>query len=267
MGDAAFAPALPRPALHCQEAGSFLRCLPARSVDLVLTDPPYGHGRQEWDHGDSPALDEEWWDALWRCCKPTTPVVVFSQGMFTARVKLAGRFFRYTLIWEKNKSTGFLNASKMPLRAHEDICVFYRRLPTYNPQMDEGRSPQKWCRRTGTGDNYDDTRGGENLRAGATDRYPRSVLPFPVVNNDDAERIHPNQKPLALLRYLIRTYSNEGDLVIDPFAGSASTLIAAMSEGRRSSGCDTSAEYVQAARRRIDRAVAAGAQTSIQYPP
>jgi site-specific DNA-methyltransferase (adenine-specific) len=169
---------------------------------------------------------------LFRVTKKNGAVVVFSNGMYTAELMLAGKkHWRYNLIWEKTAPTGFLNAKRMPLRAHEDILVFYRALPRYAPQKTTGHRPvHGYTKHTSDGMNYGRTKIGVS-GGGSTERYPRSVLKFP--SDKQKEALHPTQKPLALCAFLIKSYTEEGDMILDPFAGSGTVPLAAKTTGRR----------------------------------
>jgi site-specific DNA-methyltransferase (adenine-specific) len=159
--------------------------------------------------------------------------------------------FRYDLIWRKNKSTGFLNANRMPLRQHESILVFYRRLPVYNPQKTVGHAPvHSFTKHTGDGTNYGRTKRGIQ-GGGQTDRHPTSVIDIPVVNNDSECKIHPNQKPVELFEYLIRTFTNEGAIVLDNCIGSGTTAVACLKAGRHFLGIEQDAEFHRLANKRV----------------
>lgn len=241
----------------CMEA---LDGLGAGSVGLVLTDPPYGiTARNPWDV--KPDLDALW-PKLLRACREDAAILVFSSGMFTAELMTSAPkgLWRYNLVWHKTEPVGFLNANRMPLRAHEDICVFYRRLPRYTP-VKEGGYPRKRAkgsqsRRRST--NYG--RVGELSEYDSTERYPTSVLTY-ATDKQKGEwgRLHPTQKPLALCRRLVEMYSGEGDLVLDPFMGSGTTGEAALSLGRRFAGFEADRGYFELARGRL--AAASGEPT------
>lgn len=209
-----------------------MKHLDSESVDLILCDLPYGATANGWD---TPIDMDELWEQYRRIIKPRGAIVLFGSGAFTAELITAGRsMYRYSLVWEKPNATGFLNAKLMPLRAHEDLAVFYKKPPTYNPQMSTGHKPVNRYTKTNDGTNYQKTRtisGGGN-----TDRYPRSVLRFG--SDKQKSSIHPTQKPIALLRWIIRTYTNPGDVVLDNACGSGSTLVAADLEGRDWIGFD-----------------------------
>lgn len=215
------------------------------SVDMVLCDPPYGcTSRNEWD---VPIDYDQLFAIFDRVCKPNAAVVMFSQGMHTAKL-MTGPWkshWRYNLIWKKNKPRGFLNSKNQPLRYHEDIVVFYKNPPVYNPQMIEVGLPIHACKRKKTSVNYGEGDGGVNTRAGKTTRYPGSVLEFPVVNSEE-KPIHPTQKPISLCEFLIRSFSKEGDLVLDPCCGSSSTGVACVRNNRIFYGIEKQEDFYNA---------------------
>ena len=164
--------------------------------------------------------------------------------------------FKYVWTWDKAAVTGFLNAKKQPLRVTEDICVFYRRQCTYNPQMVPGKH-----RRGGGPSNSPNYRFYQDIPPRIADSYyPRNLLRFSkgAKNGGDGGGIHPTWKPVGLLRYLIRTYTNEGETVLDPFAGCGNAMVAALSENRSVIGFETETEYYLQAKRRLDEALAEG---------
>lgn len=219
-----------------------LLSLPQGSVALVLSDLPSGETRAEFDT----AVDlERLWQATWYALKPDGVAVFMASSLrFAGLVSQSQeRYFRHDLVWHKSVATGHLNAKRAPLRAHEFVLVFSRRAGTFNPQMLQGASPIHAARQKGLGENYGPQTQVTESRAGATDRYPTSVLEFASVGTSSADRAHPQQKPVPLLRWLIRTYSNAGDLVTDPYAGSGSTGAAAVAEGRLFRGWDVSPRF------------------------
>ena len=199
--------------------------------DLVLTDPPFGVTAQQWDK----VID---FDKMWRWVgntkrdKKHTPVLLFSSAKFTPCIQMSNfNQYKYSWIWKKNIATNFLNANKMPLRSVENINVFYDKLPLYIPQKSEGHTPTNSAKGRSHGNLYN----GDNVReysGGDTTRFPTEVLEFDTVK--DKFRIHSNQKPLDLLRFFIRTYTKEGDTVLDFTAGSCSLAVACYLEGRNS---------------------------------
>lgn len=202
--------------------------IPAGSVDMVLCDLPYGTTQNRWDS----AIDlNRLWREYWRVLKPNGVAVLTAQGPFTARLILsAERHFKYKVVWEKSKPTNFLNAKKQPLRKHEDICVFYRRQPTYNPQMSVGTPYNKGVRKAQLSGSYGDFNPVEVKSEGT--RYPTDVVYFKTAESE-GRVFHPTQKPVDLGRYLVRTYTNAGDVVMDNTSGSGSFPLAAALEHRR----------------------------------
>lgn len=216
------------------------------TVDLIITDLPYQVTRNHWD---SMIPLEPLWREYKRISKDTTAILLFGQGMFTKELMAANtKMWRYNLIWEKDRPTGFLNAAIMPLRSHEDICIFYQKPPTYNPQFWEGEPMHgmgtKFKKGGSPTANYGHYRIPDNptaARAGDTKKYPRSVLKFPKPH----PALHPTQKPLGLIEYLILTYSNQGDLVHDSCLGSGTTLQACKNTKRRCIGFEINDGWVE----------------------
>ena len=222
--------------------------LPDKVFDMVLCDLPYQiTARNEWD---VIIPFEPLWEHYKRLIKGNGAICLTATEPFSSMLVMSNlAMFRYDLIWEKTQSTGFLNANRMPLRNHEQILIFYKALPTYNPQKTEGEPYSR--PQTDVGTNYNETAIKQYVTVNTTgERYPVSVL---RIKKDGGERVHPTQKPVALFEYLIRTYTNEGDLVLDNCIGSGTTAIAADRLGRRFYGCDISAEYVDLALKRLER--------------
>lgn len=203
--------------------------LPDASVDMVLCDLPYGTTQNKWD---SMLPLDALWAAYWRVCKPNAAVVLTAQTPFDKVLWVSQPdTFRYQWVWEKTAATGFLNAKKSPLKAHELVLVFNRASGTYVPQKTQGHLIKRVNPSFADhGENYAKPK---SVRAPyeSTERYPRDVLLFPKDNR--IGKAHPTQKPVALFEYLIRTYTNPGDLVLDNTAGSGTTAIAAENTGRR----------------------------------
>lgn len=229
-----------------------LPALPDGSVGLVLCDLPYGVTRNKWD---SVIPLDKLWEQWHRIARPDAAVILFGQGMFTARLMMSNPSeWRYNLIWKKGgRVSGFLNANKMPMRNHEDIAVFYRRLPVYHPQMEEGlplhgrgKSPKRW-KNNNYGSITDDL---YNAREGMTEKYPTSVLEFERPHPP----LHPTQKPVRLLEWLVRTYSNPGDVVLDCTMGVGSTGVACVNTGREFVGIELQKEYFNIAQKRMNEA-------------
>jgi len=225
-----------------------------KSIDMILCDLPYGTTHNKWDSIISlPLL----WKQYLRIIKEHAAIILFGQDKFTARVMLScEKYHRYNLIWKKgNRVSGFLNASRMPLRNHEDIMLFYKHLPTYNILYTDGIPLHSMGKRyldptTQKNNNYGHfIRGQEqDKRAGSTKKYPKSVLEFERPHPP----IHPTQKPVELFEWLIKTYTNEGDLVLDNAAGSGTTGIACINTNRKYILIEKDPEYYNISRKRIN---------------
>jgi len=223
--------------------------IPDESIDMILADLPYGITQNEWDRVIPP---EQLWAEYRRVTKPNSAIVLTATQFFAAQLISSNpKMFRYDLVWRKNKSTGFLNANRMPLRQHESILVFYRRLPVYNPQKSHGHRPvHTFTKHTSDGTNYGQTKQG--ISGGRqTDRYPTSIIDIPTVNNDSAERVHPNQKPVELFEYLVKTFTNEGAVVLDNCIGSGTTAIACLKTKRHFIGIEQDGKFHRLAQERI----------------
>lgn len=226
--------------------------IPEHCVDMILCDLPYGvTARNKWDIVIPFA---PLWKQYLRVAKKNAAIVLTATQPFASQLILSNpKMFRYDLIWEKNKKTGFLNANRMPLRAHEHILVFYRSLPTYHPQKTSGHKPvNSYTKHTSDGFNYGETKRGLS-GGGQTDRYPTSILQFPVVNNDSKDKFHSTQKPVELFEYLIRTYTDEGMAVLDNCLGSGTTAIAAIKSKRNYIGIEMDETYYYMAKERIEK--------------
>ena len=230
--------------------------LPDGCVDMVFADLPYGTTQNKWD---SLIPFDELWAQYNRVVKIDGAVVLTAQPPFDKVLACSNlKDFKYEWIWEKNKATGHLNAKKMPMKAHENVLVFYRKLPTYNPQMTTGHKPMNAVlpkddipapeeKR-----NYNHVEKRLGNTGGTTVRYPRDILSFPVINNDDPKKFHPTQKPVQMIEYFIRTYSNPGDTILDNCMGSGSTIIACNNTDREYIGIEQSEEYYNKAKEWIE---------------
>lgn len=245
--------------------------IPDGSIDCIITDLPFGvlHKDNENVLWDRIIPFDKLWEQFLRVTKEDAAIILFCQGMFTAQLMMSQpKLWRYNLIWEKGRATGFLNANRMPMRSHEDIAVFYRKLPTYNPQFRDGDShPQGNGVHKETNNCYGDFGRIESVRhkVGKTHDYdkesikvvppigkcfPMSVLHFDKEHKGDTW--HPTQKPVDLIRWLVRTYSNEGDTILDATMGSGTTAIACIKEHRRFVGFELNKEYYDKAVKRIN---------------
>lgn len=231
-----------------------MKNIPDFSIDAIICDLPYGQtARNKWDT----VLP---FDALWaqykRIIKKNGVIILFGNGMFTADLMTSNRdMWKYNLIWEKTQPTGFLNAKRMPLRSHEDICIFYRKQPTYNPQKTTGhvRKVSKAEHRVNSKitTNYGVIK--ELNTYDSTERYPKSVWKF--AKDSQKSAIHPTQKPVALIEELIKTYTNEGDLVLDNCAGAMSTGVAAINLNRRCILIERDENFFKAGKERLEEHV------------
>lgn len=214
-----------------------MKLLPNKSIDMILCDLPYGTTQNKWD---SVIPLDELWKEYKRIIKDDGAIVLTSNGIFTSKLILSNeKMFKYKWVWEKSKATNFLNAKKQPLRKHEDICVFYKKQCTYNPQMKLGDAYDKGVRKNQLTGSYGDFKPIHVQSDGK--RYPTDILYFKTAESE-GKVYHPTQKPIALGRYLIKTYTNKGDIVLDNTCGSGSFLVAALLEGRNFIGIEKNQE-------------------------
>ena len=207
--------------------------IPNKSIDMILCDLPYGTTQNKWD---SVIPLEALWEQYNRIIKDNGVIALTSQGIFTAKLILSNeQYFKYKIVWEKSKSTNFLNAKKQPLRKHEDICIFYKNQPLYNPQMTEGEPYDKGVRKSQLTGSYGDFNPVHVKSAGQ--RYPTDIVYFKTAESE-GEVFHPTQKPVELGKYLIRTYTKEGAIILDNAFGSGSFLVSAIQEKRNFIGIE-----------------------------
>lgn len=214
-----------------------MREIPSHSVDLILADPPYGQLSKsnpgaQWDKEVSlPSL----WNQYKRIIKPNGAILLFGQGVFAAKLIMSNpKWFKFDFVWDKVRKSNFLNCRKMPMRQHEQVLVFYDKPPTYNPQMVRCEPHQRNHSRGRLDKEQTNTCYGKFGKAEtiiSDFKYPGTIVKFPKGHSKE-DWLHSTAKPVNLLRWLIRTYSNEGDLVLDNFAGSSSTAIACIDEKR-----------------------------------
>lgn len=238
----------------CMEVMSLI---PDKSIDMILCDLPYGTTDCKWD---IIIPFKPLWEQYLRIIKDNGAIVLTAQQPFATDLISSGRkFFRYEIIWEKTQKLGFLNANKMPLRGHENILIFYKKLPTYHPQKYQTtKEKMSWGRkRTKTPHNtdlYSHFGASEYIETG--ERHPHSVIKISNWNGalfGKTERavIHPTQKPVELFRWLIRTYTNPGDIVLDNCSGSGTTAIASILENRQFICIEKDGEYYQSSVNRV----------------
>ena len=231
-----------------------MKNIPDGSVDMVLCDLPYNMTRNEWDCA-FPL--NHLWQQYNRIVKDNGAIVLFGSGHFTVDLinsaDNCGFKWRYNLIWKKTTPTGFLNANRQPLRTHEDICVFYNKQPTYNPQKTKGHE-----RKVSTAHHKRDSKkttnyGAHGLKSyDSTERFPTSIITF--ATDKQKQALHPTQKPVLLLEWLLKTYTNEGDTVLDNCMGSGSTGVACVNTSRKFIGIELDEHYFDIAEKRIEEA-------------
>jgi site-specific DNA-methyltransferase (adenine-specific) len=221
-----------------------MRELPEARIDLILADLPYGTTRCKWD---SIIPLAPMWEQYRRVIKPRGAIVLTASQPFTSALVMSNpEWFLYDWVWEKGNATGFLNSKRAPLRAHESVLVFCNGQPTYNPQMTHGHA-RKTSKRSQSSEVYGDA--AATISYDSTSRYPRTVQFFS--SDKQRSKLHPTQKPLALMEYLIRTYSNPGELVLDNAMGSATTGVACWNTGRGFIGIEKYAEEFAIAEQRM----------------
>jgi site-specific DNA-methyltransferase (adenine-specific) len=223
-----------------------------KSIDMILCDLPYGQtARNKWD---TVIPFQPLWEQYTRIIKDDGAIVLFANGMFTADLMQSNRkMWKYNLVWDKALPSGFLNAKKMPMRSHEDICVFYKKPPTYNPQMVEGKE----CHSRGNAVGKSQEDFSRNTNYGELDavetkgnlKYPKSILTFQKPH--PSTTIHPTQKPVECLEWLVNTYTNENELVLDNCIGSGSTAVACINTKRNFIGFENDTTYCDMANKRI----------------
>ena len=221
--------------------------VPDGSVDMVLCDLPYGLTKNKWDNMINFQL---LWNQYSRLVKENGAIVLFGSEPFSSKVRLSAEsMYRYDWIWKKNKATQYLNAKKMPLLDYETISVFYKKLPTYNPVMTYGKPYSNSHKPGDTGECYG--RAGFSEVKDRVTRYPKRVIEFDV---DIKAEFHPTQKPIKLLEYMINTYTDDGQVVLDNCMGSGSTGVACVNTGRKFIGIELDDNYYSIAYNRIKEA-------------
>ena len=234
----------------CIEA---MKGIPDGSISLVLTDPPYGTTACKWD---SVIPFEPMWKELKRITRPNSAIVMTAAQPFTSSLIMSNiKMFKYTWVWNKVLPRGHLNAKKMPLRIFEDIVVFYSKPCTYNPQKTTGHKRKiaktKYNKEGDGSQVY-----GKEMRDtfyDSSERYPTGIIEISTANQHG--KVHPTQKPVELMEYLIKTYTNEGELVLDFTMGSGTTGVACANTDRKFIGIEKDESYFKIAEQRIASAV------------
>lgn len=226
-----------------------MKSVPDKSIDMILCDLPYGTTQNKWD---SIIPIEELWTQYKRIIKDQGAIILFGQDKFTAMMMLSEpKLHRYNLIWNKILTSGFLNANRMPLRSHEDIMIFYKKMPKYNPQKVKGKkSHPKGSMNTNINNNYGHYNRVDNTDELGEMKHPKSILDFEKPHSSVC--LHPTQKPVELCEWLIKSYSDEGETVLDNCMGSGTTAIAAINTGRNFIGFEKEEKYFEIANRRIE---------------
>lgn len=225
-----------------------MKDIPDKSVDMILCDLPYNISDCFWDKNIIPL--EDLWRSYERIIKDNGSIVLTAKSIFTARLIMSNtKLYRYSLVWEKTMAVGFLNAKKMPLNAHEDIVIFYKNPPTYNPQMTQNKPYTKKRGQEKVTEVYNHFHREGSILVNEGTRYPRSII---KIANPNHSSLHPTQKPVALFEYLIKTYTNENDLVLDNCAGSFTTAIACLNTNRNYICIEKEQKYYEVGLKRID---------------
>ena len=220
-----------------------MKDIPDGSIDMILADLPYGTTRNKWD---SIIPLDLLWEQYNRIIKERGAILLTAQTPFDKVLGTSNwKMLKYEWIWQKTESTGFLNAKKMPLKKHENILVFYKKLPTYNPQFTSGE-PYSYKKEGISSLNYGDSKGTKLIKNSGK-RYPVSTITF-----KKDKGLHPTQKPVALMEYLIKTYTNEGETVLDNVMGSGTTGIACLDTNRNFIGMELDEDYFNMAKERIE---------------
>lgn len=215
----------------------------SKPFDACITDPPYGTTRNKWD---SVIPFEDMWSAVYACTKADGAICLFGSEPFSSLLRCSNlKHFKYDWTWYKNNVTGFLNSKKQPLRCIETISVFYREQPIYNPQMRTGFKPYVAVHNGHTA-NYGYEKGAVTVSNG--DRFPVQMLD---IKCNSKNKVHPTQKPVELIEYLIKTYTNDGERVLDFTCGSGTTLIAGLNTGRKVVGIEMDEKYCEIAKQRV----------------
>ncbi|MFA6304786.1 MAG: site-specific DNA-methyltransferase [Patescibacteria group bacterium] len=221
--------------------------IPSKSIDMILCDLPYGTTQNNWD---SIIPLDQLWNHYERIIKDRGVIVLTAQGLFTASLMISNpKIFKYKITWVKSKPTNFLNAKKQPLRKHEDVCIFYKNQPFYNPQMTLGEPYNKGFRKDQFTGSYGEFKTVEVKSNG--ERYPTDVIYFKTAESE-GQVYHPTQKPVELGRYLIKTFTEKGDIVLDNTCGSGSFLVSAVLEGRKFIGIEKNEEVYLHKKQKVD---------------
>lgn len=231
--------------VHCGDCLVLMQSIPNHSIDMVLCDLPYGTTQCRWD---CVIPFDQLWQHYSRIVKHNGAILMFGAEPFSSMLRMSNiSNYKYDWIWEKGEATGYLNSKKQPLRAHETISVFYQKQPTYIPQMTHGHVRKVSLKGDKNTPLY--RHQSREVPYDSTSRYPRSVLRFS--KDKQRQSLHPTQKPIGLCEYMIKTYTNEGDVVLDNCCGSGTTGVACKNLNRNFILIEKDSEYVEIARKRI----------------
>jgi site-specific DNA-methyltransferase (adenine-specific) len=233
----------------CGECIEEMKSIEKESIDMILCDLPYGTTQCKWD---VVIPFDKLWEQYERIIKPNGAIVLTATQPFTSQLVMSNlKLFKYSLVWEKSKSTGYLNSKKMPMRSHEDILVFYKKPPTYNPQMTEGKPYDKGTAHRPT-EVYREQKKEVHVKNDSGLRYPKSVQYFKTAESE-GKVYHPTQKPIKLFEWLINTFSNENDIILDNCMGSGTTIIASINTNRRYIGIELDSKYYDITQERVKK--------------
>lgn len=238
--------------IYCEDCLEGMKRIPDGSVDMILCDLPYEVTKNPWDQM---IPFDKLWEQYKRVIKQNGAIILFSEGMFMAKLMASNpQMWRYNLIWDKVLTSGFLNANRMPLRRHEQLCVFYKKQPTYNPQKRKGaKSHGKGAKKQCANNNYGDYSFVDNCDAHGDLKFPTSILRYQKPHPSKAT--HSTEKPVSLCEELIRTYTNHGETVLDSCMGTGATGVAAVRCGRKFIGFELLPKYYDIAKHRIEQEV------------
>jgi site-specific DNA-methyltransferase (adenine-specific) len=228
-----------------------MKDIPDKSIDAIIADLPYGVTQNRYD---ITLPFDKLWELYERIIKDNGAIVLFGQGLFFVDlINSSRKLFRYDLVWDKQLTSGFLNANRMPLRVHENIAVFYKKLPTYNPQCTEGKplhsKGKSYLNKEHKNENYGKFEMTDDSRAGSTLKYPKSIISFQKPHPSKAQ--HRTEKSIEMLEWLVKTYTNEGDTVLDNTMGSGTTGVACKNLNRKFIGIEIDEQYFNIAKSRI----------------